>query len=256
MHSLFNLGPLLNPGGKDINFVKKMCHDHPAMTIRMQKVAPVFLLLLLVFFTPRAVMAGPPPLAELVGRIQEVYDATMDMKASFRQELTVKSLRKTEREEGTFSFRKPYLMRWDYTTPKSKRLTVNEKEIWLYVPEDSAAYVQNTKQALKSRVIIKFLAGMGKITDDFQIRYSRPRATSVSGDYLLTLVPKVKDWGIDGLFVTVDSSSAYIKELRFTDALGNTTRVTFTNIIINSGLPTQLFSFAPPAGTEIVRMPN
>jgi len=99
-------------------------------------------------------------------------------------------------------------MRWDYTTPKSKRLTVNEKEIWLYVPEDSAAYVQNTKQALKSRVIIKFLAGMGKITDDFQIRYSRPRATSVSGDYLLTLVPKVKDWGIDGLFVTVDSSSA------------------------------------------------
>lgn len=233
-----------------------MCHRRPAAAAGVLRFAPILLLVVLGFFSPRPVTAEAPPLQGLVGRIQAAYDATTDMKAAFRQESTVKSLRKTEREEGTFSFKKPYLMRWDYTSPKSKRLTVNEKEIWLYVPEDGAAYVQNTKQALKSRVIIKFLAGVGNLADDFQIRYARPRATNENGDYLLTLAPRVKDWGITQLFVTVDSSTSYIKELHFTDTLGNTTRVTFSIISINTGLPKQMFSFTPPAGTEIIRTAN
>jgi outer membrane lipoprotein carrier protein len=256
MHSLFNLPPLLGGDEKDINPLKKMCHDNSPITARMQRAAPLFLGFLLLVLSPVPVTAAHPPLDELVGRIQAAYDGAADMKAAFRQEVTVKSLRRTEREDGTFSFKKPYLMRWDYTTPKPKRLTVNEREIWLYVPEDGAAYVQNTKQALKSKVIIKFLAGMGKLADDFQIRYSRPQATSENGEYLLTLTPKVKDWGIDQLNVAVEPSSAFITEVRFTDTFGNATRLTFANISINTGLPIELFNFAPPAGVEIVRMPK
>ena len=67
--------------------------------------------------------AEMPPLSETVGRLQQIYERTQDFQANFVQETTVKSIRKTEVEEGVVYFKSPRQMLWDYKKPKAKRIS-------------------------------------------------------------------------------------------------------------------------------------
>ncbi|MDD5234530.1 MAG: outer membrane lipoprotein carrier protein LolA [Syntrophales bacterium] len=206
------------------------------------------------FAFPGLGICGTPALDELVAGIQKKYDSTSDFRARFVQEITMKTVRKTEREEGTVYFKKPKRMLWDYTRPEAKKLVINPKKSWLYVPQDNVVYIQDSRKIFNSRLTIKFLTGIGKIGDDFRIRYSDPE-TDEKGNFLLELSPRSPESGFDKLFVTVDRDTHMITKCRFRDHFGNTTIITFTGIKINNGFSDALFTFKPPQGVEIQNVP-
>jgi outer membrane lipoprotein carrier protein len=228
----------------------------------MKKRFPKFLyILLLAAMIPQAVqcltgnaMAEELPLEQLTTKMQETYDKTQDLTASFVQELTIRSIQKTEREEGTVYFKNPRRMHWDYTRPQSKKLIVNPQKSWLYVPEDRVVYVQTADSIYRSKLVLRFLSGVGQLQEDFQIAYAAPEATDKGGHYLLSLVAKGPELGIDRLNLTVDRNSFQIRQCSFSDAYGNPTRIRFANIRTNSQLPESLFQFKPPRGVEIVNV--
>jgi len=245
-----------------MNPLKKSCHFFwfpRRFYFRMLKgYSPYFVLSLLAMaialmipWMTRAGAAERPPLELLTAKMQETYGSTQDLTAKFVQELTLASIKKTEREEGTVYFKNPGRMYWEYTRPKSKKLVVNPQKAWLYVPEDHVVYVQDAEALYQSKVILRFLSGMGKLREDFQIEYAAPQATDKEGHYLLVLTPKQADLGIDRLHLTVDRNSFQILQCRFSDAFGNLTRIRFHNISTNKQLPESLFHFKPPRGVEI-----
>jgi outer membrane lipoprotein carrier protein len=191
------------------------------------------------------------PLEQLTAKMQETYDKTQDLKATFVQELTLASMKKTEREEGTVYIKNPRRMYWEYTRPKFKKLVVNPQKTWLYVPEDHVVYVQDADAMYQSALIVRFMSGIGKLQEDFQIEYAAPESTDKEGHYLLVLIPRRADLGIDRLYLTVDRNSFQIVQCRFSDAYGNLTRIRFQNIRTNNQLPESLFHFKPPRGVEI-----
>ncbi|MBA4397343.1 MAG: hypothetical protein C0394_08175 [Syntrophus sp. (in: bacteria)] len=190
-------------------------------------------------------------LEQLTAKMQEAYGSTQDLTAAFVQELTIVSIKKTEREEGTVYFKNPGRMYWEYTRPKSKKLVVNPQKAWLYVPEDQVVYVQDAEALYQSKVILRFLSGTGKLREDFEIKYAAPQIADKEGHHLLVLTPKRADLGIERLHLTVDRSSFQILQCSFSDAFGNLTRIRFRNIRTNNQLPESLFHFKPPRGVEI-----
>ena len=220
------------------------------------KVAPIILLAALVVLPLSALGAEPLPLEQLIAKAQEIYDKTVDLKAQFIQEVTIKSMKKTEREEGTVYFKNPKMMLWDYTKPKDKKLVINAQKAWLYVPEDRMVYIQNTDDVYRSRMAVKFLSGIGKLAEDFQIRFTREAPLNEEGNYLLTLTAKDPGAGVDKLYLTLDGKTFQITQCRFNDSFGNTTRLRFSDIRTNNGLPEKFFTFKIPAGVEVVIMPQ
>jgi len=204
---------------------------------------------MLFFVLPNKIMAMP--LNELIAQAQDRYEKTGDVKADFIQEATIKSMNKTEREEGVFYFKNPRRMVWDYTKPKKKKLVINPQTAWLYIPEDSIVYVQDAESILKSKVSIRFLAGLGKLKNDFHIAFAGPDHVDREGNFLLKLVPKERDFGMEELFLALDKEKLQITRLSFTDGYGNTTRLFFRNINVNNNLPEKFFTFIPPAGVEV-----
>jgi outer membrane lipoprotein-sorting protein len=71
----------------------------------------------------------------------------------------------------------------------------------------------------------------------------------------LTLVPKSPDLGVEKLHLVIEPASFQILQCSFTDNFGNLTRIRFRNIRTNSRLPDHLFSFKPPRGVEIHKVP-
>ena len=210
----------------------------------------VWLLAALFIFSPSLSQADEMALETLVLKIQDVYEKTDDFKSSFSQETTIKSLNKTERESGVVYFKKPRKMRWVYTKPKSKELVIGPREAWLYVAEDRLAYLQDSESLLRSKVTIKFMSGIGKLAEDFDIRYAEPGKKE--GPYRLELQPKAYVEGIEKLFLTVNRENYQITSVLLTDVYGNVTKTTFSNTEFNRNLPDSLFTFKPPAGVDVI----
>jgi len=137
-----------------------------------------------------------------------------------------------------------------FITTLGGKLVINDEKAWLYVPEEHMVYVQDAPQILKSKMTIRFLAGMGKLEDAFAVAFTE-EPSSGSETYRLTLTPKVYEGGIKTLTATVDTRTFYITAFDFTDMYDNTTKVSLSNVRINTGLPENLFQFTPPPGTDI-----
>jgi outer membrane lipoprotein carrier protein len=216
----------------------------------------------ILLWTAFALSPSPPVCAETISleqlsaKTQEIYDKTTDLKAHFIQEVTIKSMKKTEREEGTVWFKNPKMMFWDYTKPREKKLVINARKAWLYVAEDRMVYVQNAEDVYRSRMVVKFLSGIGKLSEDFQLRFAKDNPLDEEGNYLLTLTAKEKGTGIDRLKLTVDGKTFQILQCRFSDTYGNTTHLHFSDIQTNTGVSEKFFTFKPPAGVDIVNMPQ
>jgi outer membrane lipoprotein carrier protein len=217
----------------------------------------LFLIVVSLFLMPKPVVwaAAPFSLDEVVRHLQQVYENTADFKASFIQETTVKSIKKTDIEEGTVFFKNPRYMLWNYSKPKPKKLIINPQKAWLYLPAEKVAYTQEADYIFRSKVLIKFLSGLGKLKDDFTIKFSEPKTLDKDGNYLLILTPLEKNSGLNDIKITVDKDNFFIMQVYFDDLLGNSTVLRFSNVIMNSGLSGKLFQFKPPAGVSIFNMP-
>ena len=212
----------------------------------------VFLLAGMLFFL-RAKEAGAMSLDEIIARTQRTYEKTTGLKADFTQETTIKSMSRTEREEGVFYFKNPRRMVWDYTKPKTKKLVINPQTAWFYIPEDSVVYIQDAEGVFKSRIGIRFLSGLGNLQEDFRCAFAAPEHVDQEGNYLFKLAPREPDWGIGELFIAIDKETFHINRLSFADTYGNTTQLYFRNIKINNKLPDKMFSFSPPAGVDVYK---
>lgn len=191
------------------------------------------------------------PLDELTGKIQTAYDQTVDFEADFVQEATIKSIGRTEREEGRVYLKKPEKMLWDYAKPSMKKLVINSRKAWLYIPDDNIAYVQDAHTVLSSKMTIRFLTGIGSLKDDFDIAFPPGGARDKEENYVITLAPREYESGIKTLSLTVDKNNFRIIQCVFTDMYDNTTSLTFSDIKFNINPPDELFDFTPPPGVEV-----
>ncbi len=220
------------------------------------KIVAVFVAILLGIILPHhSGAAEPPPIDETVNRLQQIYEKTQDFQANFVQETTVKSIRKTDVEEGIVYFKNPKQMLWDYKKPKTKKLIINSQKAWLYLPQDKTVYTQESDKIFKSEALIKFLSGLGKLRDDFTIKYAAPGAMDKSGNYLLQLYPREKGASYQYLQMTIEKNDFHILQVSFDDVMGNSTVLKFSGIKMNTGLSSKLFQFQPPPGVSIFKMP-
>jgi outer membrane lipoprotein carrier protein len=196
-----------------------------------------------------------PTVDNIVQKLQSSYEKTEDLKADFIQETTIKSINKTEREEGIVFFKNPKNMLWEYTKPKGKKLIINSQTAWLYLAKEKVAYKQKSESIFQSKFLINFFAGTGKLNNDFSIAYAKSKALDKDDNYLLTLIPREKTTACNSVKLTIDKNKFYILQLSFDDALGNSTSLKFSNISLNTGLTEKFFRFRPPKGVQVFEMP-
>lgn len=194
-------------------------------------------------------------LDDLLARIEQHYNLTTDFQADFIQETTLKSMGKTEREQGRLYFKKPRKMLWRYEKPKAKTLVVNTEKSWLYVPEDQVAYVQKTDRLLKSTAAVRLLSGFIGIKDDFQVQFAQTAQVDGKGNYLLRLIPRERNAGFTKAHIDINGTTYNINRVWFEDSYGNVTRVMLSNIKMNQQLKDEKFLFTPPAGVEVFPLP-
>jgi outer membrane lipoprotein carrier protein len=186
----------------------------------------------------------------LLNRLQKHYQQTNSFSAKFREQISPAGGAKRERE-GTVYYRKPGRMRWEFEGQDQELIVSDGTHLYSYQPDLNQVIETPLEQAFRSSSVAAFLLGIGSIQRDFDA--SVPAKPPADGLKHIALKPKK---GGDSIEMGLDPSTLDLRTLRLTDALGDLTELSFTNINYGAPLDDKLFEFTPPAGADIVKAPQ
>lgn len=198
---------------------------------------------------------GDAKLDAVVDAMQKVYDSTTGFTGNFTQTYTYTLLRRTQESKGSVKFKKPGLMRWDYQAPAAKAFVVDGKSLWVHQPEDHNAFVNACFQQDGLTASVAFLWGQGKIKEQFDIAWFKGVFGEASDNHL-ELTPKKGNAVFAKLILVVDPKTSRVKQSIVVDPTGNVNQFRYTDLKFNAALGPKDFSFTPPAGTHVARMPG
>jgi outer membrane lipoprotein carrier protein len=200
-----------------------------------------------------AAPAGCPAPAEIVRRLQARYDTTAAFRADVRQETMVLALGEREVATGTVAFKKPGRMRWEFREPHRQLIISDGATLWIYQPAEKQVLKAAFQAAFVSTTPVSFLAGVGRISDDFR---AEPADRPCTAERLFVdLVPKSEAQSLGKLVFAVERGTFDILEASVTDPVGNVTTLGFSNLQRNVAIPDDEFRFTVPAGVDIVTAP-
>lgn len=209
-----------------------------------------FLFFLLLLVIPATAFAMTPQ--ELAAKLQESYDKTRDMKADFVQVSEVKAMNMKKEGSGTLLIKKPGMLRYTYNKPEKQDLIVRGEELVMYMPTNNQVIKKAMARAVMDKTPSTFLAGLGRITDSFDVRFPKAGEKSKKGNALLELVPKGDKMGVDNILLELDPKDYTILAFSFTETSGNTNSIRLSNIKTNTGIKESAFAFKIPKGANLV----
>ncbi|MEK6607238.1 MAG: outer membrane lipoprotein chaperone LolA [Myxococcota bacterium] len=189
--------------------------------------------------------------AEVLARMQAAYDATDDLKASFKQTWENPAYGQTRVAYGYVYLRKPGRMRWNYLKPDKKSLVSDGKTLWVYEEEDAQIFRQDVRDA-GMPAAVAFLGGGRKLADDFDATIDAASTLGGPGRIVVKLAPKVPTAQFRNLVFVVDDVEFLVRESVVVDHQGAENHLAFTGIERNTRIPDAKFRFVPPAGVPVL----
>ena len=118
-------------------------------------------------------------------------------------------------------------MRWDFDPPQTETVVSDGRKLYDYQPDLNQVVEMPIGRAFKSAAPLAFLLGIGNIRRDFIASLTAPAPS----DPLLRvlLVPKS---GGDRIEMGLNPSTYDLMAVKVIDALGNTTSIRFSSMII------------------------
>jgi outer membrane lipoprotein-sorting protein len=204
-----------------------------------------------------ALTAETGNLKEAIGIIKAVeqkYHSANSFRADFVQQIfpphtTTPSAEAT----GHFTFAKPCLMRWEYTSPDEQIVVTYPSIGWLYAVKDKEVQVFDTTEFYKSVVARAFLKS---ILDSFEVVEwtETPKNTNSSGQtgtVSFTLKPKGNNAQISQVEVVIQKSDMMITKIIAEDQAGTKNALIFTNQKWNDSYSPDYFTPSVPHDVTI-----
>lgn len=192
--------------------------------------------------------SGSKPAQALSEAVQKRYASIMAIQASFEQESFLAALDTSEASSGSVWFRKPGLMRWNYTQPEEQVFLIRDHTVWYYQKAEKQLLIDNIDEMLLSDLPVSFLFGIGNLARDFE-------ALSIcrsSSGRVLSLRPRNSSSDqLKHFELLVDAESVLPRGARVTDASGNITAIELRQIDIDPEIPGKTFDAEFPSGTDI-----
>lgn len=190
-------------------------------------------------------------LDELVRGIESRYRSVRTLRLAFTQ--TYQWGGRTRVESGTAYFARGGLMRWDYAEPQSKLVVSDGKRLWLYIPEEKQVTRSTMKTNEDARVPFPLLVSHFDLHRIFsKIEWADNALKPEPGNRVLRGIPK-RGYQEEYSEVLMEvTPSLDIRRLVIFYPDRSVMEFKFDNIQQNVALASRLFTFAPPAGAEVI----
>lgn len=153
--------------------------------------------------------------------------------------------------EGHTVFKRPNLIHWRYIKGSNLLMVFNGQEAWLYYP--------NLREAERyrniERMIKKFPLAYGLAIENLRKYWNISIISdSPNGFIILELRPKEKESRrvFEKITLLIEKKIGVPRKVQIFEPGGDYTIIEFKEIKVNENLPSDLFTFKPPAGVKVV----
>lgn len=201
------------------------------------------------------------PPDDVAVRLQQRYDDILSITFSFHQDTRGEMTGRPRKGAGRGFFYRDggkNFMRWDYTSPEKQVLLSNGKRFSMYF-SNLQQMIVSPAENFDADLTYSFFSGHGNLQRDFHIRPPDTGSQPAAGDdfQVIKVIPKVAHSQVQDIHLWVTDDSL-IRRIRIQDHFGTITVLNLSDIQVNTlaNLPKKelesIFSFTPPAGTEII----
>ena len=203
-----------------------------------------------------------PPM-EIAQRLSQRLGQLSSLNFSFTQQTTDQISGRTKKASGNAYFLKDKdttRMRWNYQAPDRQVIISDGNELTMYFENLNQMIIAPADQ-LQQDVTYSFFTGAKDIEDKFIVTEGgdiEEGSTDLPLYDVIRLEPRSTDSQVNDIRLWIKDGKQ-IQRIEIVDNFETKTIINISNIEENSltheGEPTkkELFSFAPPAGTEIIR---
>ncbi|MGO9832588.1 MAG: LolA family protein [Polyangiaceae bacterium] len=210
---------------------------------------------------PDAIAGGPPPpvscgapaVDQAVTNVQAFYDKSSTFKSDFQQRVWVKAYNHEKSSSGHVTFAKPGKMDWVYDDPRDNRVVSDGNVLKVY-EADKKQVLEQAVDKSQYPAALSFLTGTGKLSEAFDFDLVCGDQMKFPGGYVLVGTPKQPTLASSKVLFYVDTATSQVRRVMVIDGQGNRNRFDFSNARVNEPVPPAEFTFAPPAGTSVLRL--
>jgi outer membrane lipoprotein carrier protein len=190
--------------------------------------------------------AAPVNLDALLDRLQQHYQSTTSLSAKFDETITRPGVPSIHRS-GVMYYEKPGKLRWEFEGSQPETIVSDGKTIYDYDPALNQVVETPLARASHSEPAAAFLLGVGNVKRDFKAEaITEPNSSALVH---IVLTPKQGGQRIE---TGIERKTYNIVTLSISDAMGNSTNLSFSNIELNQPMHAAQFTFTPPQGADIV----
>jgi|Deesub1362B_J571_1020462.scaffolds.fasta_scaffold00002_298 outer membrane lipoprotein carrier protein len=188
-----------------------------------------------------------PP--EMIQRLEVRLQSYVTLQASFEQIYSPVTVSQPTRERGWLYYKKPNLMRWEYTGEEKRVYLIKNNLLWEYLPGENQLIIYDLSSKDFNQTLLSLLSGKITIENEYEISLL---SSSNPKTYKLQLIPLQETSEYEQIELELDKEKWFIRRLGFTDWAGNQTEFKFKDIKINLSLGPDLFQLDIPDGTEVI----
>jgi outer membrane lipoprotein carrier protein len=190
--------------------------------------------------------AAPVNLGALLDRLQQHYQSTRSFSAKFDETITRPGTQPIRRS-GVMYYEKPGKLRWEFEGSQPETIVSDGTTIYDYDPALNQVIETPLAQASRSEPAAAFLLGVGNVKRDF-----KAEAITVPNSSALVHIVLTPKQGGQRIEAGIERATYNIATLSISDAMGNRTNLSFSNIELNQPMHAAQFTFTPPQGADIV----
>ncbi len=147
---------------------------------------------------------------------------------------------------GKLYLQRPGRFRWDYSQPSEQLVLADGKQIWFYDKDLAQANVRDMDTSLASTPA-SLLSGNASVAAQFNVT----ALPASSGLQWFQLVPKHVDTDFQLVRIGFNKNGE-LASMFLADKLNQITQLTFSNSKRNVTLSSDLFTFVPPPGVDVI----
>lgn len=163
--------------------------------------------------------------------------------------------------KGTLYYKKPNLMRIDFSQPKKQVIVSDGNKLTIYIPKQSAVFEQTLKKGSKgastSGAMLANQEGLSLLQANYSIAYlNSPKPVPLTKGSKEMVVKLKLEWRTPGegfrqLELDVGVKSDLIRRIIGVSSNYEKTQFDFTNIRTNQGIPQARFRYTPPQTANV-----
>ena len=178
-------------------------------------------------------------------RLHAFFNDIHSFQADFEQTLFDENLSALEDSRGRMYLERPGKFRWDYSAPYPQEIVSDGEKVWIYDSELAQVTVKALGDTLGDTPAL-LLTSQRPLDESFDIR-------DIDADDRLAwveLMPKSPDATFSSVRLGFDEDK--LRVMALVDSFGQTTRLTFDEIVKNPNLNREIFTFSAPDGVDVI----